>query len=139
MIANRTAAVLGLAAALLAAPASRAAMVAAQAPSSTGGKPAQTAVPPTPAGRAETGALVFKKVGCWQCHANEAQGGSAGPRIGPNPIPFARFTQYVRNPAGDMPPYTGKVLSNQDLADIYAFLQARPRPPAVGTIPQLAP
>ena len=38
-----------------------------------------------------------------------------------------------------MPPYTDKVLSNQELADIYAFLQARPRPPAVDTIPQLAP
>jgi mono/diheme cytochrome c family protein len=92
-----------------------------------------------PAGRAETGAMLFRKVGCWQCHANEAQGGAAGPRIGPDPIPFARFTQYVRGPTGDMPPYTDKVLSNQDLADIYAFLQTRPRPPAVNSIPQLAP
>jgi mono/diheme cytochrome c family protein len=92
-----------------------------------------------PAGRAEAGAMLFRKVGCWQCHANEAQGGAAGPRIGPDPIPFARFTQYVRSPTGDMPPYTDKVLSNQDLADIYAFLQTRPRPPAVNSIPQLAP
>ena len=82
---------------------------------------------------------MYRKVGCWQCHANEAQGGSAGPRIGPDPIPFARFSQYVRSPSGDMPPYTDKVLSNQDLADIYAFLQSRSRPPAVNTIPQLTP
>ncbi len=92
-----------------------------------------------PAGRAGVGATVYAKVGCYQCHANEAQGGMAGPRIGPDPIPFARFAQYVRNPTGEMPPYTDKVLSNQELADIYAFVQARPRPPAVNTIPQLAP
>lgn len=92
-----------------------------------------------PAGRVDSGAALYKKVGCYQCHANEGQGGLAGPRIGPNPVPYARFVQYARNPTGDMPPYTAKVLSNQDLADIYAFLEARPRPPAVDTIPQLAP
>jgi mono/diheme cytochrome c family protein len=92
-----------------------------------------------PTGRADAGAALYAKTGCYQCHANEAQGGAAGPRIGPDPIPFARFSQYVRNPTGDMPPYTEKVLSNQDLADIYAFLQGRPRPPAVNTIPELAP
>ena len=91
-----------------------------------------------PAGRAEAGAGLYAKIGCYQCHSNQAQGGPAGPRLGPDPIPFARFTQYVRNPTGDMPPYTEKVLSNQELADIYAFVQTRPRPPAVNSIPQLA-
>ena len=101
---------------------------------------AQAAAPSSvPAGRAQTGAALYAKVGCYQCHANQAQGGLSGPRIGPDPIPFARFSQYTRNPSGDMPPYTEKVLSNQDLADIYAFLQSLPRPPAVNTIPQLAP
>jgi mono/diheme cytochrome c family protein len=97
------------------------------------------AAPSAPAGRADAGAALFAKIGCYQCHANQAQGGAQGPRIGPDPIPFARFAQYVRAPAGDMPPYTEKVLSNQELADIYAFLQSLPRPPAVNTIPQLAP
>jgi mono/diheme cytochrome c family protein len=98
--------------------------------------PAGVSAPP---GRVEAGATIYRKTGCFQCHVNEGQGGANGPRIGPDPIPFARFVQYVRNPAGEMPPYTEKVLSTQDLADIYAFLQARPRPPAVSTIPQLAP
>jgi mono/diheme cytochrome c family protein len=92
-----------------------------------------------PAGRAEAGAALYVKIGCYQCHSNQAQGGQAGPRLGPDPIPFARFSQYVRNPTGDMPPYTEKVLSNPELADIYAFVQTRPRPPAVNSIPQLAP
>jgi hypothetical protein len=37
-----------------------------------------------------------------------------------------------------MPPYTAKVLSERDLTDIYAFLQALPRLPAVSSIPLLA-
>ena len=92
-----------------------------------------------PAGRVDIGAAIYRKVGCFQCHVNEAQGGANGPRLGPDPVPFARFTQYVRRPAGDMPPYSEKVLSAQDIADIYAFVRARPRPPAVSAIPLLAP
>jgi mono/diheme cytochrome c family protein len=92
-----------------------------------------------PAGRVEAGAAIYRKVGCFQCHVNEAQGGANGPKLGPDPVPFARFAQYIRKPTGDMPPYTEKVLSAQDLADIYAFLRARPRPPAVSAIPLLAP
>ena len=92
-----------------------------------------------PPGRVDNGAALYKKVGCYQCHSQEGQGGLSGPRIAPDPIPFARFVQYIRNPAGEMPPYTAKVLTDQDLADIYAFLQARPRPPAVNSLPQLAP
>lgn len=91
-----------------------------------------------PAGRADVGAMLFRKVACFTCHVNEAQGGANGPRLGPDPIPFARFLAYVRNPAGDMPPYTSKVMSDQDLADVYAFLQTRAKPPAVNTIPLLA-
>jgi hypothetical protein len=36
-----------------------------------------------------------------------------------------------------MPPYTAKVVTDADLAKIHAFLEARPAPPAVETIPQL--
>lgn len=89
--------------------------------------------------KVDAGAMLFKKNGCYECHANDAQGGPQGPRIGPNPIAYARFTAYVRNPSGDMPPFTAKVLSDDDLAAIYAFLQARPTPPPVKDIPLLAP
>jgi mono/diheme cytochrome c family protein len=103
--------------------------------------PAPATQPPAaaPKGRVEVGAKLFGTIGCYQCHANEGQGGTQGPRIGPNPIPFARFSSYVRRPTGDMPPYTAVVLSDQDMADIYAFLEARPKPPAVNSIPLLAP
>jgi ubiquinol-cytochrome c reductase cytochrome c subunit len=91
------------------------------------------------AGRAAVGAALFYRDGCFECHANEGQGGTQGPRIGPNPIPYARFAWYVRNPTGEMPPYTVGVMSDQELADVYAFLRARPQPAPVDDIALLAP
>ena len=85
------------------------------------------------------GAALYKKNGCYECHVNDGQGGPQGPRLGPNPIPQPRFVAYVRNPSGDMPPFTAKVISDVDLAKIYAFLQSRPMPPSVKDIPLLAP
>ena len=92
-----------------------------------------------PAGKIENGGVLFKKIGCYQCHGGEAQGGLSGPRIGPALVPYARFSEYTRKPTGDMPPYSTKVLTDQEMADIYAWVNARPRPPAVNSLPQLAP
>jgi len=91
-----------------------------------------------PAGNAEEGKKLYVSYGCYQCHGREAQGSSAtGPRLGPRPIAFTAFSRYVRNPTGQMPPYTAKVMSDSAMADIYAFVQARPAPPAPQTIPLL--
>lgn len=91
-----------------------------------------------PAGDAENGRTIFVTRGCYQCHNYEGQGGSAGARLAPNPLPYRGFQAYVRAPRGEMPPYPAKILSDQDLADIYAFLRSRPRPPALATIPLLS-
>ena len=97
------------------------AAVAAQAPA-----PSPNAAP---AGSAETGKKLFVSYGCYQCHGYEAQGSSAtGPRLGPRPIAFAAFSRYVRQPTGQMPPYTTKVVSDADLTNIYAFVSSRPAP-----------
>jgi ubiquinol-cytochrome c reductase cytochrome c subunit len=77
---------------------------------------------------ADRGKQTYTKVGCYQCHGREAQGASTGPRLGPDPIPLAQFTRYVRAPRNEMPPYTAKVLSDAELADIHAFVSSRPRP-----------
>ena len=89
-------------------------------------------------GNAETGKKLFVSDGCYQCHGYEAQGSSAtGPRLGPRPIAFAAFSRYVRQPTGQMPPYTAKVVSDADLANIYAYVQSRPEP--AKDIPLLKP
>jgi mono/diheme cytochrome c family protein len=90
------------------------------------------------AGNAQKGRQLFQSYGCYQCHGREAQGGAGtGPRLAPKPIPFAQLSKYVRQPAGQMPPYTKRVVSDQDLADIYAFLSAQPAPPPAKDIPLL--
>jgi ubiquinol-cytochrome c reductase cytochrome c subunit len=89
-----------------------------------------------PAGNAENGKKIFVKDGCYQCHGREGQGSVVtGPRIAPDPVPFDVLSGYVRKPTGEMPPYTAKVVSDHELADIYAFLQSRPHPPAVKDVP----
>lgn len=87
-------------------------------------------------GNVNNGRSIYKKYGCYQCHGLEAQGSSAtGPRIGPGPIPFAAFAGYVRKPTGQMPPYTNKVMSDSELADVYAFLRALPKAAAAKFAP----
>ena len=41
--------------------------------------------------------------------------------------------------AGGMPPYTSKVMSGADLADVRAYLASIPEPPPVKDIPLLRP
>lgn len=97
-----------------------------------------TPQPAAPTGNAEAGKKLFVSYGCYQCHGYEAQGSNAtGPRLGPRPMAFAAFSKYVRQPSGQMPPYTIKVASDADLANIYAFVQSRPAPAAASSIPLL--
>ena len=90
----------------------------------------------TPAGNAPAGKKIFDSYGCYQCHDHDGHGG-AGARLAPHPISFARFSSYVRQPTGDMPPYTKKVVSDQELSDIYAYLQSIPDPPPAKNVPLL--
>lgn len=91
-----------------------------------------------PAGNAENGKKLFAKFGCYECHGREAQGGGYnGPRLAPDPIPFSVVQSYIRHPQGEMPPYTEKVVSDKDLADIYAFFKSQPEPPPLKSIPIL--
>jgi mono/diheme cytochrome c family protein len=84
------------------------------------------------------GKRVFLRAGCYQCHGTVGQGGQAGARLAQTKLPLAAFTSYVRNPApGGMPPYREKVLSDQDLADIYAYIQSVPPPLPLSSIPLL--
>jgi ubiquinol-cytochrome c reductase cytochrome c subunit len=90
-----------------------------------------------PQGNAANGRKLFVSFGCYQCHGYEAQGGSAGPRLAPRPIPYAQLMKYVRHPTNEMPPFTEKVVKDSELTDIYAFLRAQPAAPDVDKIPLL--
>jgi len=91
------------------------------------------------AASAEKGRVAYGKNGCWQCHGWEGQGGgNAGPRLARTQLPLEALVAFVRGTNGPMPPYSKKVLSDEDLADIYAFISAQPAPPDPKTIPLLA-
>jgi ubiquinol-cytochrome c reductase cytochrome c subunit len=91
------------------------------------------------AASAENGKALFLKVGCYECHGTQGQGASTGPRLAPDPMPFETLSAFVRSTSREMPPYHVKVLSDADLADIYAYLQSIPKPPDAKSLPQLKP
>jgi mono/diheme cytochrome c family protein len=91
----------------------------------------------TASGNVEKGKQLYTSYGCYECHGREGQGGSTGPRLGPKPTPLETFIAYSQRPSGNMPPYTAKVVSEADWADIYAFVKSLPEPPAVKDIPLL--
>ena len=103
---------------------------------------AQTAAKSTPpesaSGNVEKGKQLYTSSGCYECHGRVGQGSRfSGPRLGPPPISLGGFTDYIRQPKGQMPPYTTKVLSDAELADMYAFLKSIPHPPPAKDIPLL--
>ena len=83
-----------------------------------------------PAGDAANGEKLFMSDGCYQCHGTVGQGSrGTGPRLAPNPVPYEGFAQQVRKPSNVMPPYSTLVLSDAQLADIYAYVRSLPGPP----------
>ena len=100
-------------------------------------QPAEADAAPT--GNADKGKRLFSSYGCYECHGLVGQGSTqtGGARIGPPAISFQAVVAYVRHPSGQMPPYTNAVASDQDLADIYAYLKSQPQPPSAKDIPLL--
>jgi mono/diheme cytochrome c family protein len=89
-------------------------------------------------GNPENGKLLFLKDGCYQCHGQSGSGGLAGPRLAQTKLTQAAFLAYVRNPApGTMPAYRAKVIRDQELADIWAYIKTLPEPPPLSSIPIL--
>lgn len=92
-----------------------------------------------PAGSAARGQKIYTHQLCQNCHGTVGQGGGvAGPRIAPNPYPWAAFAQQIRKPRLVMPPYSEKNLSEQELADIYAYIVSVKPSPAAKDIPLLS-
>ena len=89
------------------------------------------------AASAEKGKVAYVKNGCWQCHGFVGQGGVAGPKLAPEPMPFDRFSASTRLTNRSMPPYQQAVLSDEDLADIHAYLRSIPKSADYKSIPLL--
>ena len=90
-----------------------------------------------PKGDAVHGKKIYVADGCWQCHGYQGQGGS-GPKLAPTPLPYEAVFRQLRKPRGTMPVYTHVTTPDQDVADIYAYLQTIPKAKTVAEIPALA-
>jgi mono/diheme cytochrome c family protein len=94
-----------------------------------------SAQPPAPA-NAQNGKVLYAKYSCYACHGYDGHGG-AGARLVPLAMTVARFTAYVHSPRR-MPPYTDKVLSDAQLADLFAYIKSIPASPSADQIPLLS-
>jgi mono/diheme cytochrome c family protein len=87
---------------------------------------------------AVNGRRLFEKDGCFQCHGYAGQGGRDGARLAATAMNAQSFMRYVRRPFGAMPAFTAKVLPDEELADIYAYLKSLPTAAAAKDIPALS-
>ena len=100
---------------------------------------ASTALAQAPAGDSARGRAAFMKHGCYTCHGTIGQGGDrgSGPRIAFNVWPWEAFAQQTRRPREQMPRYDPSHLSDQELADIYAYVSSHKRGARAADIPLL--
>ena len=92
---------------------------------------------PANSGNAETGKRLFMKQNCYYCHGTTGQGSRDGRRIAQTELNLQGMMRYVRKPTGAMPGYTEKILTDQELTDIYAYLKSLPPAKASKDIPLL--
>ena len=101
-------------------------VVAAVSIATTGGPVRAQDAPP---GNAEEGKRIYLAVGCFTCHGRSGQGGAMNgpaPALAKTAMPFDGFKGQLRQPSNEMPAYAEIVMSDKQIADIYAFLQTLP-------------
>jgi mono/diheme cytochrome c family protein len=84
-----------------------------------------------PKGDAAEGKRLYMLDGCFTCHGRAGQGGrlnGPAPVLAKTAMPFEGFMAQLRNPVNEMPAYAAPVMSDQQVADIYAFVQSLPGP-----------
>jgi ubiquinol-cytochrome c reductase cytochrome c subunit len=88
------------------------------------------------------GKVVYMRLGCYTCHGTVGHGG-AGARLATNTLPLAAFQAWVRNGtpgwtiSRGMPAFSAAVVTDEELADVRAYLAELPAPPAVQDVPLL--
>jgi mono/diheme cytochrome c family protein len=84
-----------------------------------------------PPGDAAEGKRLYMLDGCFTCHGRAGQGGrlnGPAPVIARTAMPFEGFKGQLRTPVNEMPAYAEPVMSDRQIADIYAFVQSLPGP-----------
>jgi mono/diheme cytochrome c family protein len=84
-----------------------------------------------PQGDAVNGKRIYLAVGCFTCHGRSGQGGAyngPAPILASTALPFDGFKGQIRDPSNDMPAYSDAVLSDKDVADVFAYVKSLPGP-----------
>ena len=90
------------------------------------------------AANAANGKRLFEVKACYECHGWSGQGGLAGARLAQTKLNLAGFRNILRNPPpSNMPPFRAAVLTDQEVADLFAYIQSFPAPQPVDKIPLL--
>jgi len=74
--------------------------------------------------QAARGRLLFLSNSCATCHGLGGQGGVVGPDLDPGELSLSDLRRNVRSGPKGMPAFKEEVISDDDLAAIYAFLEA---------------
>jgi len=98
--------------------------------------PIAAAAQDAPRGDPAAGKQLFDAKACYSCHGYVGQGSREGPRLAP-PMAFPAFLAQLREPRAIMPPYTEAILTDQQAADIVAYLASLPRAPDPKAVPLL--
>jgi mono/diheme cytochrome c family protein len=92
------------------------------------------------AGDPARGERIYLAVGCFECHGRAGQGGRFNyptPALAQIELPAESFIAYLRAAPNDMPAFSADVLSDQDAADIHAYLRSLPGRKSVKDFPLL--
>lgn len=97
-------------------------------------EPEQPTDPEPPAelepGDPERGQQVFFQNGCNVCHGDTGEGG-IGPTIAQTGLSVGQMIDQYRNPRGVMPAFNPDVVTDQQVADVHAWLQTLPLPDTI--------
>lgn len=86
------------------------------------------------------GKRIYVAVGCFECHGRAGQGGQFNyqtPALAQIQLPVDSFIAFLRAAPNDMPSFSAEVLSDQDAADIHAYLTFLPGRKPVKDFPLL--
>ncbi len=85
-------------------------------------------------GNPANGQNLFFSLGCNVCHGDQGEG-LVGPTIAMTIVPLDRVITQYREPLEAMQVFPPDKVSDEEIADIYAWLQTVPRPPEADVIP----
>jgi len=83
------------------------------------------------------GMTVWAQKNCKSCHGTMGEGRYAGPRAGDG-FTAEQWINQVRNPRSMMPAFRPDQVSDQEVADMNAYMQTLPKPASFTPVPSIA-